>query len=98
MNTTSTPRTDAENDTQAELAAWELLQECRRELADAKAWSSKLADVADDLRADLEDAREQRDRLAEALHAMLSEVGNDYLACKQEAREALATMEGGQDD
>lgn len=97
MNTTLTPRTDAENDTQAELAAWELLQECRRELADAKTWSSKLADVADDLRAELEDAREQRDRLAEALRK-IKKWGCAQGHCAEIAQEALATMEGGQDD
>jgi chromosome segregation ATPase len=39
------------------------LEQLERELADNRVWSSKLADVADDLRADLADATSERDAL-----------------------------------
>jgi uncharacterized coiled-coil DUF342 family protein len=53
---------------------WDHAKTLQRELAEARKWSSKLADVGDDLRAELDEAQEtiaavtaQRDRLAEAL-------------------------------
>jgi hypothetical protein len=42
--------------------------------------------------------REQRDRLAEALEIVLDEVRNDYMACKDEIKAALAAAKGGSHD
>jgi hypothetical protein len=41
---------------------------------------------------DLRRAAEQRDRLAAAVRTVLEEVGNDYLGCKDELREALNSL------
>jgi hypothetical protein len=41
---------------------------------------------------------EQRDRLAEALEIVLDEVRNDYMACKDEIKAALAAAKGGSDE
>jgi hypothetical protein len=46
----------------------------------------------------LYEAREQRDRLAEALEIVLDEVRNDYMACKDEIKAALAAAKGGSHD
>ena len=79
-----TPRTDAMRLKMAQLgwpsdgepvamlmASHEKLE---RELADSRAWSSKLADVADDLRAELAAERALADRLAETM----ANVQGDY--------------------
>jgi predicted nucleic acid-binding Zn-ribbon protein len=42
--------------------------------------------------------REQNDRLAEALEIVLDEVRNDYMACKDEIKAALAAAKGGSND
>jgi hypothetical protein len=40
----------------------------------------------------------ERDMLAEALEIVLDEVRNDYMACKDEIKAALAAVKGGSDD
>jgi hypothetical protein len=54
MTTEDTENTERENDLQCELAAWELLREAKRELAEAREQNAKLRDIAeraiDDLR------------------------------------------------
>jgi hypothetical protein len=68
MSDRPTPRTDAVRFRVGESDHWAVhevyAKQLERELAEARAWSSKLADLADDLRADLQEEREQRDRLA----------------------------------
>jgi len=83
MNTRPTPETDAENDLQCELAAWELLKEARRERDEARKqgndmrekWLAK-GQCCEYLGAELHEAIKQRDRLAEILGDMktLSEI------------------------
>jgi hypothetical protein len=78
MNTRPTPDTDAENDLQCELAAWELLKEARRERDEAREqgndmrekWLAK-GQCCEYLGAELHEAINQRDRLAEALRECL---------------------------
>jgi hypothetical protein len=41
---------------------------------------------------------QQRDMLAEALEIVLNEVRNDYMACKDEIKAALAAAKGGSDE
>lgn len=66
MNDTPTPRTD--EFARAECCdlehALDFARQMERELADRREWSSKLADVADDLRAELAAERALADRLA----------------------------------
>jgi hypothetical protein len=45
-----------------------------------------------------DEARDQRDGLAAAVISVLEEVGNDYLGCKDELREALASLKGGSNE
>jgi hypothetical protein len=52
----------------------------------------------DRLEAELTAVTEQRDRLAEALEIVLDEVRNDYMACKDEIKAALAAAKGGSDE
>jgi hypothetical protein len=40
----------------------------------------------------------ERDMLAEALEIVLDEVRNDYMACKDEIKAALAAAKGGSND
>lgn len=66
---TSTPRTDAiahrgYNESAYIAEMTDLARQLERELFACREWSSKLADVADDLRADLATERELADRLA----------------------------------
>lgn len=66
---TSTPRTDAiahrgYNESAYIAEMTDLARELERELFACREWSSKLADVADDLRAELADERVLADRLA----------------------------------
>jgi len=74
---------------------------------EARAWSSKLADLADARRADLADAREQRDRLAACLDHLREKdwfregVTGREVVCgldPDKVREALASLEGGADE
>jgi hypothetical protein len=44
----------------------------------------------------LNNVRAERDRMAEALEIVLHEVRNDYMACKDEIKVALAAVKGGQ--
>jgi hypothetical protein len=71
MNTRPTPETDAENDLQCELAAWELLKEARRER---------------------DEAREQRDRLAEALARTRNMIQTHPEAAESCATEVLQSL------
>jgi septal ring factor EnvC (AmiA/AmiB activator) len=100
-------RDNAETDRrQAEADAIRALHE-RNE---ARAWSSKLADLADDLRADLAEAREQRDRLAATLRDIKDRALDETVRlhpdadakgcvddCLEWAESALAALKGGTD-
>jgi|LakMenEpi03Aug12_release.lakeMendotaPanAssembly.Ray.scaffolds.fasta_scaffold85900_5 hypothetical protein len=73
MNTQPTPKTDAENDLQCELAAWELLKEARRERDEAREqWRMssvcrELNDANERMGKKLAQTLDERDRLVEAL-------------------------------
>ena len=69
---------------------------------------SQCLNLATKLESELAEAREQyrlssvcrelrwqRDRLAAVVQEILDEVGDAYLACKDEAREVLAAVKGG---
>jgi hypothetical protein len=67
------------------LAAEKEAAELREQLTNLKEWSATLADVADDLRAELEDERALADRLAGALRDYLNGhlVEAALAACKE---------------
>jgi hypothetical protein len=54
-----------------------------------------LWDGLEQLERELAEARKQRDTLAQALETVLDEVRNDYMACKDEIKAALAAVKGG---
>jgi hypothetical protein len=84
MNTQPTPKTDAENDLQCELAAWELLKEATRERDEAREILREIRDnevnpedeadrfLRDHAPSELSKVREQRDRLAEEIKQLKS--------------------------
>ena len=84
MNTRPTPETDAENDLQCELAAWELLKEATRERDEAREILREIRDnevnpedeadrfLRDHAPSELSKVREQRDRLAEEIKQLKS--------------------------
>ena len=51
-------------------------------------------DFARQLERELAQMTAQRDRLAEALESVLDEIGDAYLACESEVKEALAAVKG----
>jgi hypothetical protein len=103
-----------ENDTEAELAAWELLREARLELAAAREEIERLDTVGihschNDcqrpncvLRRELKAVTEQRDRLAVALKELLTTGDNGYGTPTDKAWEmaeqAIAAVKGGSDE
>jgi chromosome segregation ATPase len=62
---------------------WDYAKTLQRERDEVRKWSSKLADVGDDLRAELDEAREQRDEV-EADYKCLAELldGHDSTECR----------------
>jgi hypothetical protein len=68
-----------ENDTEAELAAWELLREARLELTAVTEQRDKLLEQKEQCRVSsvCREYREQRDRLAEALKIIKSYPSSD---------------------
>jgi uncharacterized coiled-coil DUF342 family protein len=105
-----TPRTDEQNEL-FPMGGFTLdfARQLERELAEAINEISGLKEAVnlaesewDEARSDrdayyreLADAREQRDMLADALETVLDEVRNDYMACKDEIKAALAAVKGG---
>jgi septal ring factor EnvC (AmiA/AmiB activator) len=80
-----------------------------RQLADKRSQINRLINViksrdtdkvytdkkCNELRDEVVATRDQRDALAEALETVLDEVRNDYMACKDEVKAALAAVKGG---
>jgi len=90
-----TPRTDACWDDES----CNILMHSRqleRELAEAKFDLQFRRDLYALQSKELAEARKQRDTLAEALETVLDEVRNDYMACKDEVKAALAAVKGGE--
>lgn len=82
-----TPRTDAiahagHNESVYIARMTYLARELERELADARAWSSRLADFADDTRAELAAERALADRLAETLKQSTNHLA-DHMPCEE---------------
>jgi vacuolar-type H+-ATPase subunit I/STV1 len=72
----------------------DLLNNMERELAEAKFDLQFRRELYALQTKELGEAREQRDRLAEALQSALNEIGDAYLACEVEVREALDAVKG----
>jgi hypothetical protein len=80
-------------------AGWDHARQLERELAEARdqlQGAGKLMKACDVLVRNLAEVRKQRDTLVEALETVLDEVRNDYMACKDEVKAALASVKGGQ--
>jgi hypothetical protein len=97
-----TPRTDAlPRIRQAGATEYVPIEDCRqleRELAEAKKENKKLITdmiLHEQMSSQFQD---ERDTLAEALETVLDEVRNDYMACKDEVKAALASVKGGSDE
>lgn len=88
----------------------EIIPKLQRELAEARSmtegqWLLKVAArlvtagcKSDGIVDAMDELIQQRDTLAEALETVLDEVRNDYMACKDEVKAALAAVKGGSDD
>jgi hypothetical protein len=105
MNTRPTPETDAENDLQCELAAWELLKEARRERDEAREQANDMREkwlakgqCCEYLGAELHEAIKQRDRLAVALDELIITEGRGLDQWERDAfakaKQALAAVKG----
>jgi DNA-directed RNA polymerase subunit L len=80
-----------------EAARWVVdeIKVLERELAEARKQLEDFEVEATNAINDIVRVKYQRDTLAEALETVLDEVRNDYMACKDEVKAALAAVKGG---